>query len=378
MSKKGKAVIMLLAGGQGSRLKSMTADIAKPAVSFGGKYRIIDFALSNSTNSGILDIGVLTQYRPHVLNTHIGIGSAWDYDRNHGGLRVLSPFMSEDGGRWYTGTANAIYENLDYLDSVDCEYVIVLSADHIYKMDYSVLLKYHKEKGAQATVAVIEVPMEEAHRFGIVNTDEEQKIVEFEEKPEHPKNNTASMGIYVFDYDVLRKYLVEDDKDASSDHDFGKNVLPKMLHDGIRMYAYVFDGYWKDVGTVRSYWEANMDLLDPDNPLKLQDRSWRIFTASKNLPPHYIRPGSKVENSLINEGCDIAGNVKNSVLFSNVTVEEGAEVSDSVIMSNCVIKKGAKLHRVILLENLTIDPEKEIGSDDDAVYLVSRDSIIKE
>ena len=220
--------------------------------------------------------------------------------------------------------------------------------------------------------------MEEAHRFGIVNTDEEQKIVEFEEKPEHPKNNTASMGIYVFDYDVLRKYLVEDDKDASSDHDFGKNVLPKMLHDGIRMYAYVFDGYWKDVGTVRSYWEANMDLLDPDNPLKLQDRSWRIFTASKNLPPHYIRPGSKVENSLINEGCDIAGNVKNSVLFSNVTVEEGAEVSDSVIMSNCIIKKGAKLHRVILLENLTIDPEKEIGSDDDAVYLVSRDSIIKE
>lgn len=378
MSKKGKTVIMLLAGGQGSRLKSMTADIAKPAVPFGGKYRIIDFALSNSTNSGILDIGVLTQYRPHVLNTHIGIGSAWDYDRNYGGLRVLSPFMSEDGGRWYTGTANAIYENLDYLDSLDCEYVIVLSADHIYKMDYSVLLNHHKDKNAQVTVAVIEVPIEEAHRFGIVNMDQNDHIVEFEEKPKKPKSNTASMGIYVFNYDILRQYLIEDDKNQASAHDFGKNVLPKMLCDGLDMYAYVFNGYWKDVGTVRSYWEANMDLLDPNNPLKLQDRSWRIFTASKNLPPHYIHPGSTVQNALINEGCYIAGTVKNSVLFSNVTVEEGAEVTDSVIMSNSVIKKDAKLHRVILLENLTIDQGKEIGSDDDSIYLVSRDAVIKE
>ena len=302
-----------------------------------------------------------------------------DYDRNIGGLRLLSPFMSEDGGRWYTGTANAIYENIDYIDELDCEYVLVLSGDHIYKMDYGKLIKYHQDKGSQATIAVIEVPWEEASRFGIVNTDENMKIVEFEEKPEIPKNNTASMGIYVFDWKVLRKYLIEDNEDKDSDHDFGKNVLPNMLHSGIPMYAYVFKGYWKDVGTVRSYWQSNMDLLDPKNTLNLHDRNWRIFTRSRNLPPQYIHAGSTVDNSLINEACYIEGTVKNSVLFSNVTVEKDAEVVDSVVMSNCVIKSGAKLNRCIIMENIIIEENQVIGkSDTEKVFLVSENEIIEE
>lgn len=374
-----KVVAMLLAGGQGSRLKTLTKNIAKPAVPFGGKYRIIDFALSNSTNSGIANIGILTQYKPFLLNTHIGIGTSWDYDRNYGGLRVLPPFTSETGGRWYTGTANAIYENIDYLDELNPKYVLILSGDHIYKMDYNDLLKFHIEKEADVSIATLEVPWNEASRFGIVNTGEDNKIMEFDEKPENPKNNMASMGIYMFDWKKLRKYLIVDAKDKDSDNDFGKNVLPRMLNDGNGMYAYSFKGYWKDVGTVRSYWQANMDLLDENNTLGLYDKDWRIYTRNRNLPPHYVGRGSLVVNSLVNEGCIIKGTVRNSVLFSGVNIEKGAEVNNSVILSNCHIKSGAKLNNVILNEEIIINGDEEIGElEDENIYLVSHDEILVE
>ena len=367
-----KVVAMLLAGGQGSRLKALTRKVAKPAVLFGGKYRIIDFALSNATNSGINDIGILTQYKPYLLNTHIGIGSAWDYDRNYGGLRVLPPFTSEDGGRWYTGTANAIFENIDYLDELDPEYVLILSGDHIYKMDYRTLLKAHKEKNADVTLAVMEVPWDEASRFGIVNVDKDNRIVEFDEKPENPKNNMASMGIYIFNWKELRKYLIQDNEDKASENDFGKNVLPLMLNEGKKMYAWSFDGYWKDVGTVRSYWEANMDLLDPNNRLNIYDTSWRIYTKSKNLPPHYLGRGSVVKNSLINEGCLVKGEVTNSILFSGVEIENGARVNNSVILSNCIIKAGAQINNAVIVEDVIIQEGEKIGEEcDDKIYLVT-------
>ena len=367
-----KVVAMLLAGGQGSRLKALTRKVAKPAVLFGGKYRIIDFALSNATNSGINDIGILTQYKPYLLNTHIGIGSAWDYDRNYGGLRVLPPFTSEDGGRWYTGTANAIFENIDYLDELDPEYVLILSGDHIYKMDYRILLKAHKEKNADVTLAVMEVPWDEASRFGIVNVDKDNRIVEFDEKPENPKNNMASMGIYIFNWKELRKYLIQDNEDKASENDFGKNVLPLMLNEGKKMYAWSFDGYWKDVGTVRSYWEANMDLLDPNNRLNIYDTSWRIYTKSKNLPPHYLGRGSVVKNSLINEGCLVKGEVTNSILFSGVEIENGARVNNSVILSNCIIKAGAQINNAVIVEDVIIQEGEKIGEEcDDKIYLVT-------
>ncbi|TJX13208.1 glucose-1-phosphate adenylyltransferase [Tissierella creatinini] len=367
-----KVVAMLLAGGQGSRLKALTRKVAKPAVSFGGKYRIIDFALSNATNSGINDIGILTQYKPYLLNTHIGIGTAWDFDRNNGGLRVLPPFTSEDGGRWYTGTANAIFENIDYLDELNPNYVLILSGDHIYKMDYRKLLKAHQEKGADVTLAVMEVPWEEASRFGIVNVDKDNKIVEFDEKPKKPKNNMASMGIYIFSWKELRKYLVMDNKNKESENDFGKNVLPLMLSEGKKMYAWSFDGYWKDVGTVRSYWEANMDLLDPNNTLNIYDAGWRIFTRSKNLPPHYLGRSSVVKNSLINEGCLVMGEVTNSILFSEVEIEKGAKVNNSVILSNCIIKAGAEVNNAVLVEGVTIKEGEKIGEQGDGnIYLIT-------
>lgn len=374
--KNNKVVAMLLAGGQGSRLKSLTKHIAKPAVPFGGKYRIIDFALSNAANSGILDIGILTQYKPYLLNTHIGIGSSWDYDRNTGGLRILPPFTSEDGGRWYTGTANAIYENIDYIDEIEPEYVLVLSGDHIYKMDYNKLLDFHREKESDVTLAVMEVPWEEASRFGIVNTDENGKIVEFDEKPQVPKNNMASMGIYMFSWSKLREYLIADAKDESSDHDFGKNVLPRMLEEGNQMYAWNFKGYWKDVGTVRSYWEANMDLLDDESTLRLYDRSWRIYTRNWNLPPHYVARGSVIINSLINEGCHIEGVVNNSILFSEITVEKGAKVNNSVIHSKCYIGQGAEINNAVIAEGVEVKAGQKIGSiGDDKIYLVSDEGI---
>jgi glucose-1-phosphate adenylyltransferase len=374
-----KVVAMLLAGGQGSRLKTLTKNIAKPAVPFGGKYRIIDFALSNAANSGISDIGILTQYKPYLLNTHIGIGSSWDYDRNTGGLRVLPPFTSEDGGRWYTGTANAVYENIDYLDEVDPDYVLILSGDHIYKMDYNELLNFHLEKKADVSIAVIEVPWDEASRFGIVNIDEDNRIVEFDEKPEVPKNNMASMGIYMFTWGKLREYLILDAQDERSKHDFGMNVLPRMLADNNAMYAWNFKGYWKDVGTVRSYWEANMDLLDDENPLNIYDRNWRIFTRNRNLPPHYVARESLIINSLVNEGCYIMGEIKNSILFSDITVEEGAKVNKSVIHPGVTIKAGAQVNNAVITERVVIGPGEKIGSEDDGnIYLVTEDGIMVE
>ena len=374
-----KVVAMLLAGGQGSRLKALTKMVAKPAVAFGGKYRIIDFPLSNAANSGINNIAILTQYKPFLLNTHIGIGSAWDYDRNVGGLRILSPFMSEDGGRWYTGTANAIYENIDYLDGLEPEYVLVLSGDHIYKMDYEELVEAHKEKEAAVTLAVMEVPWEDCSRFGIINVDKDNFVVEFDEKPENPKNNMASMGIYVFTWSILREYLLKDGQDKESDHDFGKNILPRMLEEGNKMYAWGFDGYWKDVGTVKSYWEANMDLLDPNNTLNLYDKDWRIYTKSRNLPPQYLARGSRVVNSLVNEGCYIVGDVERSVIFSDVIIEEGAQIRDSVILSDCVIKKGAKISRAVVLEGSVIEEDQVIGKEDtDSVYMVAEGIVTEE
>jgi glucose-1-phosphate adenylyltransferase len=378
--KTGKTVAMLLAGGQGSRLKALTRKVAKPAVPFGGKYRIIDFAVSNCANSNIRDLGILTQYKPLLLNEHLGIGAAWDYDKNKGGLRVLSPFTGEEGGRWFTGTANAIFENIDFLDEVNPEYVLILSGDHIYKMNYDHMLDYHREKGADCTIAVIEVEWEDASRFGILNTDENDQVVEFDEKPAEPKNNLASMGIYMFTWKELREALYKDEKNPDSDNDFGKNVLPMMLDDGKKMFSYRFSGYWKDVGTVRSYWESNMDLLDPNNTLQIYDDHWRIYTKSKNLPPQYLAEGSTVRHSMVNEGCVISGTVENSILFSSVIVEEGAVVKNSIILSDCVIKSGAKLNRAITLEGLVVDGTTEIGQDedDDCVYLMHEDGVTKE
>lgn len=374
-----KLVALLLAGGQGSRLKLLTRDSAKPAVPFGGKYRIIDFALSNATNSGISDIAILTQYKPFELNSHLGIGAPWDFDKTTGGLRILSPYASETGGRWFTGTANAIYENIDSIDMMDPEYVLILSGDHIYKMNYKKMLNYHESQGADCTIAAIEVPWEEASRFGILNTDENNKIIEFDEKPEKPKNNKASMGIYIFNWKLLKEYLIEDEKDETSENDFGKNIVPKMLRDNKKLYTLEFSGYWKDVGTVRSYWESNLDLLDPNNTLDIFDRSWRVYTNNKNLPPQYIADSAIVNNTLINEGCSISGKVTNSVLFSNVRIEEGAEVKNSVLLSNSVIKKDAKIFNSIVMEDVEIEEDRVIGNiDKDEVHLVSQDEEIVE
>ncbi len=291
----------------------------------------------------------------------------------------MPPFTSEDGGRWYTGTANAVFENIDYIDEQDPEYVLILSGDHIYKMNYNDLLEEHQAKGADVTIAVMEVPWDEAPRFGIINVDSEGKIVEFEEKPENPKNNLASMGIYMFNWKVLRDYLIKDDANPSSDNDFGKNVLPLMLSDEMKMYTWVFDGYWKDVGTVRSYWEANMDLLDPQNTLNLYDKDWRIYTRSKNLPPQYIARGAIVKNSLVNEGCFVKGEVVRSILFSDVIVEEGAMIEDSVVLSNCVIKAGARVSKAVILEGVTVEAGQVIGQgDEDCIYMVSDRNISKE
>lgn len=372
-------VCMLLAGGQGSRLKALTRNTAKPAVPFGGKYRIIDFALSNATNSDIHDIGILTQYKPFRLNEHIGIGAAWDYDRTYGGLRLLSPFYSEEGGRWYDGTANAIYENMTYLDNLNPKYVLILSGDHIYKMNYNELLDVHIRKGAEATIAVMEVPWDEAPRFGIMNTDEEDRILEFEEKPAKPKSNLASMGIYIFNWPTLRKALIEDYKDKNSTYDFGHDIIPKMLKAQMPLYVYRFKGYWKDVGTIKSYWEANLDMIDPNNGLNIYEKNWRIYTSAKNLPPHFISQEAEVSNSLVNEACRVYGKVQHCVLFTNVTVEEGAEVRDSVILSGSVIQKGAKVVHAVVGENEVIRAEQEIGEDTSgAVYLVADGNVTEE
>jgi len=361
MTQKKEWIAMLLAGGQGSRLYTLTQKIAKPAVPFGGKYRIIDFPLSNCTNSGIDTVGVLTQYQPLQLNEYIGNGQPWDLDVMNGGAFVLPPYQRSSGSDWYTGTANAIWQNSGFIDRYDPEYVVILSGDHIYKMDYSKMLEYHKEKGSVATIAVLNVSMEEATRFGIMNCNPDMSVYEFEEKPAKPKSTLASMGIYIFDWKVLRRYLAEDDADPNSSKDFGKNIIPAMLGAGEPMFAYPFEGYWKDVGTIDSLWEANMDLLNPTVPLDLYDPSWKIYSRNPVMPPHYIADGAVVENSMIAEGCDIWGQVDFSVIFSGVTVERGAVVRDSIIMPGAVIRAGARVEYSIVAENAEIGAGATVG-----------------
>ena len=361
---------MLLAGGQGSRLGVLTKNVAKPAVPYGGKYRIIDFPLSNCTNSGIDTVGVLTQYQPLELNAYIGSGAPWDLDLSYGGVFVLPPYQKGKQGEWYRGTANAIYQNMAFIDQYNPDYVLILSGDHIYKMDYNAMLKYHVKKGADATIAVREVPWEEASRFGIMNTDAEGNIVEFEEKPKNPKSNKASMGIYIFTWSKLRKYLTVDEEDKKSSNDFGKNIIPAMLDAKEVMVAYDFEGYWKDVGTIESLWEANMDLLADPLPIDLHDKKWRIYARNPGLAPHYIAEGAKVTNTLITEGCDVHGTVKHSVLFAGVQVEEGALVEDGVIMPGAVIKRGAVVRRAIVAENAVVGPGCFVGEETGNIAVV--------
>ena len=352
---------MLLAGGQGSRLGVLTSSMAKPAVPFGGKYRIIDFPLSNCVNSGIDTVGVLTQYRPLALNSYLGTGQYWDLDRLNGGVFVLPPYMTADDGRWYSGTANAIYQNREFVDQYDPDYVLVLSGDHIYKMDYSAMLKYHTKMNAAATIAVLPVPWEEAHRFGIMNTDAHNRITSFEEKPKEPKSNNASMGIYIFNWKLLRAYMEEDDRNPDSSNDFGKNIIPAMLGNGEKMYAYPFEGYWKDVGTVQSLWEANMDLIADPPLLKLDDPSWRIYSKTMSLPAHVVGKNAEIRNSLVTEGSVVNGTVRHSVLFGGSVVEDGAFVEDSVVFPGAVIKRGARITKAIIGENSVIGENCVIG-----------------
>lgn len=354
-------IAMILAGGQGSRLYALTQKLAKPAVPFGGKYRIIDFPLSNCVNSDIDTVGILTQYQPLVLNEYIGNGQPWDLDRLHGGVHVLPPYQQASGSDWYKGTANAIYQNIPFIAQWDPEYVLVLSGDHIYKMDYSKMLAYHKEKGAACTIAVYEVPMAEASRFGILNTNEDGSIYEFDEKPKKPKSNKASMGIYVFTWEKLRKYLEQDEEDPKSQNDFGKNVLPAMLNAGEAMYAYRFEGYWKDVGTIDSLWESNMDLLDPNVPLELNDSEWRIYSRNPVMPPHYVAKGATIQNSLAAEGCNVYGTVDFSVLFAGVYVAPGATVRDSIIMPGARIEEGATVQYAIVAEDSVVGANSVVG-----------------
>ena len=361
MFRKQECVAMLLAGGQGSRLYALTRRIAKPAVPYGGKYRIIDFPLSNCVNSGIETVGVLTQYQPLELNDYIGSGQPWDLDRMDAGVHVLPPYQRNKGADWYKGTANAIYQNIDFIERYDPEYVLVLSGDHIYKMDYSEMLAAHKEKDADCTIAVLDVPKEEASRFGIMNTNPDGSIYEFDEKPAHPKSTLASMGIYIFTWKKLRQYLIADEEDSASQNDFGKNVLPAMLNAGERMFAYRFEGYWKDVGTIESLWEANLDLLNPKVPLDLSDPAWKIYSRNPGMPPQYLAPSAKVQNSMIAEGCTVSGDVEYSVIFSGVTIEEGATVVDSILMPGTVVKKGAKVQYAILAENTVIGENATVG-----------------
>lgn len=361
MIRRKEMVAMLLAGGQGSRLYALTQNVAKPAVPFGGKYRIIDFPLSNCINSGIDTVGVLTQYQPLELNDYIGNGQPWNLDRNFGGVHILPPYQKSKGSDWYTGTANAICQNIPFIERYDPEYVLILSGDHIYKMDYSKMLAYHKEKNADCTIAVIDVELEEASRFGIMSCEDDGKIFKFEEKPKNPTSTLASMGIYIFNWKKLREYLLEDDRDENSDKDFGKNIIPNMLNRGEKMFAYTFDSYWKDVGTIDSLWEANMDLINPKVPLDLHDKNWKIYSRNPVMPPHFISDKAHVQNSLITEGCNIDGTVDFSVLFAGVTVEEGAIVRDSIVMPNCVIKKGAVIDYSIIAENTVIGEGAVVG-----------------
>lgn len=359
-AQKKEMIAMILAGGQGTRLKSITANIAKPAVTFAGKYRIIDFALSNCSNSDIDTVGILTQYEPLVLSNHIGIGNSWDLE---GGVKILPPYKRKDGGgQFYKGTANAIYENIPFIEDYDPEYVLILSGDHIYNMDYEKMLKFHKKENADVTISVLEVPWEEASRFGILAIDDNKNVVEFQEKPKNPKSNLASMGIYIFNWKLLREKLIEDDLDINSVNDFGKNIMPKLVSEDCIFSAYEFEGYWKDVGTVESLWEANMDLLKGNQEFDLYDKRWRNYSVNPNSPPQYISQTGIVENSLLNEGCIIEGAVKHSVISPDVKVGENAIVEDSIIMHGAVVEPGARVYKTIVLENSIIKEDEMIGN----------------
>ena len=367
---------MLLAGGQGSRLGILTKNVAKPAVPYGGKYRIIDFPLSNCTNSGIDTVGVLTQYQPLELNAYIGSGAPWDLDISNGGVFVLPPYQKGKSGEWYRGTANAIYQNMAFIEQYHPDYVLILSGDHIYKMDYNAMLDYHISHHADATIAVREVPCEEASRFGIMNTNPEGEIIEFEEKPQKPKSNKASMGVYIFTWEKLRHYLTEDEADKNSSNDFGKNIIPNMLRDKQTLVAYDFNGYWKDVGTIESLWEANMDLIDNPMPMNMHDKKWRIYSKNPGMPPHYISEGAVVTDTLITEGCEVYGKVNHSVLFAGVVVEEGADIEYSVVMPGSIIKRGAIVRRSIVAENATVGAGSIIGEDSGNIAVIGQGVVL--
>lgn len=356
-----ECIAMLLAGGQGSRLYALTQRLAKPAVPFGGKYRIIDFPLSNCVNSGIDTVGILTQYQPLVLNEYIGNGQPWDLDRLYGGVHVLPPYQTATGSNWYKGTAHAIYQNINFIDRYNPSYVAILSGDHIYKMDYGKMLDFHKENGADCTIAVMEVPWEEASRFGIMTADENHVITKFEEKPKEPKSNLASMGIYIFTWEKLRKFLIEDEANPASDNDFGKNIIPNMLNSHEKMIAYPFEGYWKDVGTINSLWDANMDLLNPNVPLDVWSNDWKIYSRNSGMPAQWVGPNANVDNSMITEGCRVEGKLVQSVLFAGVKVGEGAVIEDSIIMPGAVIEPGAVIKYSIIAENVVVKSGAVVG-----------------
>ena len=374
--RKTECLAMILAGGQGSRLGSLTKKIAKPAVPFGGKYRIIDFPLSNCHNSGIDTVGILTQYQPLALHSYIGAGGAWDLDRKDGGVYILPPYAREKGAEWYKGTADAIYQNINFIEMINPNYVLVLSGDHIYTMDYSQMFEYHKAKKAEATIGVIEVPIIEAPRFGIMNTAENGRITEFQEKPAQPISNLASMGIYLFNWKFLKRSLEEDAKDTASSHDFGKNVIPKMLAGGHKLFAYHFQGYWKDVGTVESFWEANMDLLADEPELNLHDPAWRVYSVNPTRPPHYIADGAKVSCSLISEGAVVYGEVEHSVIFPGVQIGAGAKIKDSVIMPYAQIGENVEITRAIIGRRCIIEADAKINSSQDDTLVIPEGDVV--
>ncbi len=386
MYRKSKELVaMLLAGGQGSRLYVLTKDTAKPAIPFGGKYRIIDFPLSNCINSGIDTVGVLTQYQPLELNSYIGNGEPWDLDRVNGGVHILPPYVAGSSGEWYKGTANAVYQNIRFIDEYAPEYVLILSGDHIYKMDYAKMLDFHKEHNAAATIAALPVAIEEASRFGIMNTYEDGQIYEFEEKPAKPKSNKASMGIYIFTWEKLRQYLIDDENDQSSKNDFGANILPTMIANGEKMMAYTFDGYWKDVGTIDSFWEANMDLLNPRIPLKMNDPDWKIYSRTGAMVPQYIGKDAEIIESMVTENCDVEGKLWYSVLFSGVSVGEGSTLNSSVVMSNTKIGKNVNIQYAIIADDVVIEdgaviggsPEHLVNADDWGIAVIGKGAVVK-
>ncbi|PHI08298.1 glucose-1-phosphate adenylyltransferase [Fusobacterium polymorphum] len=374
--KKKRIIAMILAGGQGTRLKELTEDIAKPAVAFGGKYRIIDFTLTNCSNSGIDTVGVLTQYEPHLLNNHIGRGSPWDLDRMDGGVTVLQPHTSKNDEKgWYKGTANAIYQNIKFIEEYNPEYVLILSGDHIYKMNYDKMLQFHIQKDADVTIGVFKVPLKDAPSFGIMNTKEDMSIYEFEEKPKEPKSDLASMGIYIFNWQLLKKYLDEDEKDPNSSNDFGKNIIPNMLNDGKKMFAYPFKGYWRDVGTIQSFWDAHMDLLSENNELDLFDKSWRVNTRQGIYTPSYFEKGSKIQNTLIDKGCLVEGEIKHSVIFSGVKVGKNSKIIDSIIMADTEIGDNVIIQKAIIANDVKIADNIVIG-DGEKIAVVGEKKII--